>query len=235
MKFFKKIYNEFRRKANLAKETKYYIVSLGPNCFPKTVLTRWKLKRIKAHGEVTLPFDLAWFHNTKYITEFIENNFQNFFENMKYIEDIKRWDNFGKINFSHESCFGPNDENLLIEMYTNRINNFKATLKTEKPILFVQFLKDASVGEDIQRLYNILCKIRQDKPFELLIIDTDDIIQTSPKNINVYKIKMPYENYDLYSEKCFKSKPGINFEKQIINQCKRIIKNKFKLNIIKYH
>lgn len=235
MRLLKKIYNDFRKKANLAKGTKYYLVSLGPNCFPKTVLTRWKLKKSKAHGELTLPFDLAWFHSTKYVTEFVENNFQNFFENMKYIEDIKRWDNFGKINFSHESSFGPNDEKLLIEMYTNRINNFNSILKTQKPILFIQFLKDESVGQDIEKLYKVIQNIRQDRPFELLVIDTIDMLQTHPKDINVFKINIPDENYDLYSEKCYKSKAGKAFEKQIINQCKKLIRQKFKVNVVKYY
>lgn len=235
MIFFKKLYNKFKKKANSFIKSDYHIISLGPSCFPKTILTRWKLKKIRAHGEISLPFDLAWFHSASFITDFIENNFENFFENMKYIDEIQRWDNFGKTNFSHETSFGPQDKELLIKMYKTRIKNFTKFLNDSKPILFVQFLKDDSVGEDTKRLYEVIKSIRKEKLFEILIIDANNIIQENVENINILKNQIPFENYNLYDSKCYKSKAGKKFEEQIIDFCKKIIKEKLKLNVIKYY
>ncbi len=235
MIFFKNYMSKLRKFLNSFKKQDYYIVSLGPNCFPKTVLTRWKLKKIRAHGELTLPFDLAWYHKASVITDNIANNFINFFDGLEYQDDIKKWDIPAKINFSHESSFGINDKEAIIKMYSARIKNFNQIMNSEKPILFVQFLKDEKVGNDAKKLFKTISDIRKDKPFHILIIDANDIVNDNGPEISILKTKIPNNNYDLYDMKCYKSKEGKLFEKQIINICKKIIKENFKLKIVKYH
>lgn len=232
--FQKEFYYKFKEKYNLSKESSYTIISLGTSCYPKTILTRWKLKKIKAHGELTLPFDLAWIHEAVFVTDFLKNDFRDFFGDLQYILGIKSWDNFRKINFSHETNFGPNDRNLLIEKYSRRISNFLEYIKNEKPILFVQFLKDKSVGEDVNNLYNTIKSIRGEKPFELLVVDSNDIVKDSIPEVNLLKIKNPFGDCNLYDSSFYKSKEGKNFEKTIIKHCEYIIKNKLKCKVTKY-
>ncbi len=212
----------------------YEIVSLGTSCYPKTILTRHKLKKTKADGELSLPFDLAWFHEAVFVTEFIKNNFDGFFSDMRYIENINCWDNYTKINFSHETGFGPEDKDLLIEKYTKRIENFSKIMDSDRPVLFIQFLKTPSVGEDSTNLYNVLKEKRNGKPFELLIIDCADIIKDFAPEINVLKLTLPSEDVNLYDASFYKSKAGKKFEKNIINKCKSLIKKKFNFNLTIY-
>lgn len=232
--FQKEFYNRVKEKHNLSQKSPYTIISLGTSCYPKTILTRWKLKKTKAHGELTLPFDFAWIHEAVFVTEFVQNDFKDFFGDLQYIQEVKCWDNFRKINFSHETNFGPNDRDLLIEKYSKRIDNFLKYINDKKPILFVQFLKDKSVGEDADNLYRVLKSIRGDKPFELIIVDSNDIVNSSIPEVNLLKIKNPFDDCNLYDSSFYKSKQGKKFENNIIKYCESIIKNKLNCRVIKY-
>ena len=54
-----KVYDELSRKCCKLDKNAYYIVSLGLNCFVRILTTCWKIKRHKADGELSMPFDLA--------------------------------------------------------------------------------------------------------------------------------------------------------------------------------
>ncbi len=231
---YKNFYYKFKQAYNINKEQPYLLISLGTNCYPKTILTRHKLKTTREYGEKTLPFDLAWFHHSKDITTFINNQFSDFLDNLKYMEEIGCWDNEERINFSHEKDFGPDDKTDLINMYKQRIENFQKYISDERPILFVQFLADPNVGEDIENLYEVLSRIRQNKPFQLLVIDTIDIVKTTNNVINVLKLNIPYKDYNLYDKSFYKSPLGKLFEKTIIKKCQNIIKEKFNINPYSY-
>lgn len=232
--FKKNVVLKFRDFYNSHKTSSYNIVSLGPSCYPKTILTRWKLKKTKAVGELTLPFDLAWVHEARFITQFIENDFSDFFKDLRYIKEIKSWDNFGMVNFSHETNFGPEDRDLLVEKYSKRINNFKDIISNKKPILFVQFLKNSGVGEDVENLYRVLNNIRGNKPFELLVIDAKNIVNTENKDINILKVQLDEQDPNLYDPAFYRSEEGLAFEKNIIDECKSIIKKKLKCRLTKF-
>lgn len=233
--FLKKdVYAKLKEVYNKALSSDYEIVSLGTSCYPKTILTRHKLKKTRAHGEKTLPFDLAWYHRASFITEFVQNDFEGFFSDMQYIENIGCWDNFRKINFSHETSFGKEDKQLLIEKYKKRIESFKEILSNTKPVLFVQFLNTESVGEDVEALYEVLKQKRGAKPFELLVVDAADLIKNHSEKVNILKIKIPTEYKDLYDSSFYKSKQGKSIEREIITNCKNIIKNNLRCKVVKY-
>lgn len=224
----------FKRFLNKFKTTDYEIISLAPNCYPKTLLTRKKLKKYKAEGEKTMPFDLAWYKSAEFITEFIQNDFLNFFEDMKYSQIAQSWDASFKINFSHEKNFKENDLEKLIDMYNQRITNFRNVMASEKPILFIQVLKDKEIGEDISNLYEVIKARRAGKPFELLIIDTNDIVKDPVQNVSVIKIFQNLDNENIYKPEFYKSKEGKAFEKKILEQIKSVLKNKLKKNLVKF-
>ena len=224
----------FKQLKKIIYNSSYNLISLGSSCYPKTLLTRWKLKKTKASGELTLPFDLAWFHKAEYITEFIKNDFSGFFQDLRYMKEIGSWDNYGKINFSHETSFGADDKDKLVNLYEIRINNFRKLIQDEKPILFLQFLKVKEVGEDVSNLYSTLKQIRGDKPFELLVVDTNDIVQECSSAVNVLKIVLPFQDPNLYDANFYKSKEGVQFEKQIVDKLTTLLENNLGCKLYKY-
>lgn len=230
----KNVYNRLKERININLQSPYHVVSLGPSCYAKTILTRWKLKKVKAHGELTLPFDLLWVHEARFISEFIDNSFEGFFADMRYEKSIGSWDNHGKLNFSHETSFDADDKEQLIAMYKKRISNFEQIINDEKPILFVQFLKDKEVKEDINNLYDVLKKVCKPKEFALVIVDAANIIVNFNPEISVLKTQIPFTDCNLYSKSFYKSKEGRKFERNIINFCKKIIKEKLKCKVITY-
>ena len=212
----------------------YSIVSLGVNCFAKTFLIKHKFKKKKDAGELTLPFDYTFYTNAKYITEFIQNDFQEYFEEIYYVKESGYWGKARKIFFSHEKDFGENDKDKLIKMYSERIKNFYSVLSQAKPVLFFQILTNKENGEDLINLYSVL-KEKAKNSFHLAVVDCDDVISCNlPEEISVLKLKKPSPDYDFYSQKCYKSKEGKEFEKQISDFAQKVIEKKLNQRFIKY-
>ena len=59
----------------------YEIVSLGVNCLPRTILTRWGIKPKKADGELSCPFDLVA-HSPETILKCLQTNFEGYFDDL---------------------------------------------------------------------------------------------------------------------------------------------------------
>lgn len=212
------------KKTSEIKDIKYKVVSLGYNCFPRTVLTRWGVKPSKSQGELSMPFDLATYETFE-ITKNIENNFANFFENLEFYESKfffwrkSYWQkSHDCIRFVHEKNLTKNDKGKLIEIYQNRIRNFNECLEYETPILFIQFLGDCS---DINNLYEILVKKRAGKPFIFAVVDPEDIVKDYNPEIKLLKLPYPSEQYKehWWSKELYKSKIGSDFEHKIVDFC----------------
>lgn len=223
--FFKKLKKYIR---NVCHESPYNIISLGPNCYPKTILTRKGLLKRRNEGEVTLPFDLAWYHSAKYVTEFLNNNFENFLSDLKYSEYSNSWDNGKKINFSHESYIGPTEKHRLIQIYRKRINNFRKKIKEQKPIMFLQIFKDETVAQDCTNTYKALKNLCNDK-FVYVVIDCTNNIEKNmlPQEIIFLKKPFPVEKPDVFNKDFYLSDKGKAFEEEIADFLENIIKDEF--------
>ncbi len=209
---------------NKPKKTNYKIVSLGHNCLPRTVLTRWGIKPDKLHGELTMPFDLATYETFE-ITNNIKDNFKDFFNNLQFKKTglffntkqfwIKAPD---LIEFVHEKNLGKNDKNKLVEIYKKRIENFKNQMEDPTPILFVQLLGDC---QDINNLYEAISFLREDRPFKFVIIDPYDIVKINAPHFHILKLPYPNKKYqkNWWAKKYYKSKEGQLFEKTIVEFC----------------
>jgi len=206
--------------AKLKLSNKYLAVSLGFNCIPRWLLTRNNLKYSKAEGELSMPFDLAG-HLAPEVTKFLKNKFKDYFDNFIYDKDRKIWiQGENRIQLLHDLDIEENNRDFLVSRYSARIKNFWKVMKSNKPILFLQSLQ---LEEDVDNLYDILKKIRKNKPFELVIFDLENLVNTKNKNINVLKIPFPEKDYVWYEEKYFNSPQGIEFEKKMVDYCKKII------------
>ncbi len=221
---------------NTCKPSPYSLVSLGPNCYPKTVLTRTGLMKKRRHGQPTMPFDLAWYHSAKYITEFLNTDFDKFLVDLHYSEYSGSWDNGTKINFSHESYIGPTEKHRLIQVYRHRIKNFRKEMKSSKPILFLQVLKDPKVGQDCLNTYNALKTLCTERKFVFAVIDcihiTDDL--NLPEEIYLIQLPFPNEQANVFSKDFYESPQGVQFEQDIADFIENIIINEFLITPVKY-
>lgn len=231
--FFKKLKKYIR---NICQESPYNIISLGPNCYPKTILTRKGLIKRHNEGEMTLPFDLAWYHSAKYITEFLNNNFENFLTDLKYSEYSNSWDNGEKINFSHEAYIGPTEKHRLIQVYRNRIKNFRKKISEKKPILFLQIFKDEKIDSDCTQTYEAIKNLCLNKKFIYVVIDCTNSInkKSLPQEIIFLEKPFPIEHPDVFDKSFYMSEPGAAFEQEIADFLENIIKEEFAIWPVNY-
>lgn len=227
-----KVLNQIK---NTCKKLPYSIVSLGPNCYPRTVLTRMNLIKRKNCGRLTMPFDFAYYHRAKYVTDFLKNDFANFFEDLHYSDFCNSFDGGEKINFSHEAYIPKTNKDQLIKIYENRIKNFRKEIKKSKPIVFLQILQDEQVGEDCKNTYNELKKICGTRKFAYVVIDLKDIVQPHKIPFEIYLTKMTLQNdnTDVFSPNFYSSEYGKCFEKKIANFIENVIMKEFGLNVVK--
>ena len=66
------------------KNIKPIIIPLGQNCMPRTILTRWGIKKRKFFGELTYPFDFAVFGMPE-ITKTLKTDFNEFFNDFMHL------------------------------------------------------------------------------------------------------------------------------------------------------
>ncbi|MBO6087349.1 hypothetical protein J6P92_03265 [bacterium] len=153
------------------KNQNFHIISLGNNCLPRVLTTAIKLKPRKIYGEKTCPFDLCVNNDINRITELINNDFSDFFVNLKY--DNGNWHNENFV-FIH-------DKNLTLEQfknrYKNRINNFLYLLKSDKKLYFIYSNYDENLSNknDINNLYYAIKTKRENKPFQLILLISKNI------------------------------------------------------------
>lgn len=199
------------------------IITLGQNCMPRAILTRRGIKKRKIFGEVTYPFDLAVFE-TREITHSIKTDFKEFLYNLKFVPERNIWIKAPDcIEFVHETKFKANDKEKLIKKYSERIENFRKVIESPNPVIFVQILGDCS---DIENLYSGLKKIRGERIFRFVVIDTQNI--TIPvEGIDILKQPFPSEEYkkNWWKKEYYSSSEGVAFEEKIADFVKEIIHN----------
>lgn len=230
---FQKIIKQIK---NRYKNTPYTIVSLGPNCYPRTVLTRTGLIKRKSCGRLTMPFDFAFIHNAKFVTDFLENDFANFFEDLHYSDFCNSFDSSNKINFSHEGYLSKDKKNELIKIYNKRIECLRREFSKNNPILFLQILKDEEVGEDCKRTFSALKKLCNSRKFAYVVIDLKDLVQPQkiPFEIYLTKMHLPKEDTDIFSVEFYNSEEGKYFEEKIANFIGNVIMKEFGVTVEKF-
>lgn len=226
----------FRHIKNSIKDTPYSIISLGPNCYPRTVLTRKKLIKQKSCGRLTMPFDFAYYHDAKYVTKFLTSDFADFFKDLHYSDFCKSFDSGEKINFSHEGYLLETEKDKLIKIYEKRIKNFRNEMKKEKPVVFLQILKDEDVCEDCKNTYSALKSLCASRKFAYIVIDCKDLVAPHkiPFDIYLTKLHLPNENTDIFSPEFYDSEYGKIFEEKIANFVGNVIMKEFGFKIEKY-
>lgn len=187
------------------------VISLGVDCLPRAMATKFDFKNTKANGELSCPFDLAW-HDYETTCCLIENDFD------KYLDTTRLFINSNghiahrdyTIIFNHESenaenllKFVRNDYELFCERYHNRIQNWNTLLNTDEHVVFLLHYKRYPV-----ELVSIIKRKYPNLEFTILTIncpyvhekysDQPSNIERVTDHILFYTIRKPKEDYLWY-------------------------------------
>lgn len=212
----RKIFSNFESK----------VISLGYDCLPRTILTRWGVKPARVDGELSYPFDLA-VHPTGVVASLLNTGFLDYLNDnfIEVVNSIPRNVRLN-VNFNHEtgSQFVKNNFSLLKEKYNNRISNLNG-LNDLSSCVFVHHLSNEAMLENLIKSVSNFRRtdglIRQDL---LLVIKTDsdfeslDSLEFDYQGIHVacQYIPLPYEKYVWHEEAHYSSSEGMRFEQKVV-------------------
>ncbi|MCJ2094465.1 papain-like cysteine peptidase [Methylobacterium sp. J-072] len=117
------------------------IISLGSDCLPKTLITKWGLRKSRLLGEKTLPFDLVY-ATPNATAKILADDFAGLLDPEKIVihEGLNvPWIPSRRFCFNHEGAdeFRINNYAALISRYEERIRRFKKMLSNGKPTIFL--------------------------------------------------------------------------------------------------
>jgi len=151
------ILNRVRRYIRI-KTQNYKIIPLGQYCLPRVASTLSGLKPPKNSGELTCPFDLAFFDDIDSISFLLENEFETFFDDINFDPEKKYYISKNlHIRFNHDGKLSLHE---FRERYEKRIVNFYKYVALKRKVVFIHATSFALKEASVFRLYNVLCKIR---------------------------------------------------------------------------
>ncbi len=219
-----------RRRQNLIKYSGLKIISLGVDCFPRTILTRWGLKPFAALGEASHPFDLA-VHPLACIPDLLSSRFAGYMdvENLLFLEShlVVRNRKFG-ITFNHEIGAQYAEESFreLRHVYARRVTRLGDDVASANKLIYVLHIQrpNATDHAHLERLKCTLLDGWRLMPGCLIVINTHphgtgyqratvSRVDSFESNVD---IDHPFEGYVWHTpHHCF-SAEGHSFEKDII-------------------
>lgn len=163
------------------KRQNFHIVSLGNNCLPRVLATAVKLKPRKIYGEKTLPFDLKYSYDLEKTAKLIQNNFNDFFEDIELTQEL----------FPHDYKL---TKQQFETRYNKRIKNFLKVMASDKMIYFIYADFDNLINVNtIEKLYYVLKNKRNGKPFKIIVLTAKTINISNP---DIYVIVQDFKIKD---------------------------------------
>lgn len=150
------------RRNNFSTFSSWKFVSLGEDCFSRSLTTRWGFKKSSGLGEKSRPFDLA-VHPPGALKTLIDEDFSGYLdsENLEFSERANHCFNrkYG-IGFNHETGadYAKDDFKKLKEVYSRRVSTFKGDLLDTTRTCFVLHLENPGEKKlaDADRLIDTL-------------------------------------------------------------------------------
>jgi hypothetical protein len=222
------------RRKNLNGFHGMHFVSIGEDCFSRTVLTQWGVKPFAKLGEKSGPFDLS-IHPVASTTTLIETDFAAYLdpEHLRFNEKTNFSNNEKlKISFNHETgpTYAESHFQPLIDIYARRLEHFRGIMASQAPTVLVLHSQrpSASTGSDICRLWTAV-KGRWSVDNKVLVcIKTwphgAEIVPSASVNdprIAILDIHYPCDGYVWYLPKYCFTREGFAFERQVIDFVKR--------------
>jgi|GEM_PF-6259126 len=205
----------------------YQIVSLGTNCLPCTVPTRWGLKPTRAMGEVRMPFDLA-VHPIATVRDLFANDFTNYTGELDAEVDYfvnKKYDivfNHDRLPRAHSKTAGSFDVDCILNDFSKtlraRAENIKLALQNGNCIGLIVISsggrKYMSMQEEL--LADIRKHLRRFSSTNLLVSavickDESDIVPEDGID-HCFKYVLPYAEYVWHEPEHYFSENGFRLE-----------------------
>ena len=209
------------------------VVSLGVDCFPRAMLTKYGFKLRKADGELSMPFDLA-FHPPHVVIDMIRSDFRGFWQASDLLinKDRNIVHRNGSV-YNHESDddaklerFSCDDFTELRMRYSQRAANFTEALSgATGKVVFVNMgmCYPVELRDVIREKYPSL-------DFHILTLnllwhasayrDTYPNVEYGTEEsealgFSFYSVRRPFEGYVWYDAAHFTSRSGIEFENRV--------------------
>lgn len=221
-----------------AKFPNNYLISLGENCFNRTVLSRHHLKPQRQQGELSFPFDLC-VCNLHSAYTLIKNDFSDYFNDLQWNDKDKIWMNTKyHIRYNHDRDCSECDKEKLVERYTKRIQNLRNLFNDSKKHSFVvSSINNAINKDEVLGLYEFLQKTINGN-FDFIYIHLgkeklpyssffeQKMLESQNENSHFYfcHIPHPYQNFwgEWYKMEYFNSEDGKHFEKTFADYISQI-------------
>lgn len=163
---------------------KYRIIPIGQYCLPRVITTFSNIKPTKSSGELSCPFDLAFFNSFDDIIRLLDTRFSYFYEDLSYNDEKQQWEN-KSINaiFNHDGMLSKED---FISRYAQRINNiytYMSETSRFKYFLFATFQEIPT--NNLNRLLETLTSFCPNNEYRIIII-------------NQSKKKLDFEHENIY-------------------------------------
>lgn len=175
----------------------YKIISLGTFCLPRVIATFNGLKPRRLQGEKSCPFDLAFFNDIDKISELIDTNFKEFYDDLVY-ECPKDWNHATWVNYTYKAYLNHEDtltRREVVERYNKRICNFYEYLNdnTKHKFFLIASLCEISKSQ-ITNLKNILSKYMNKDEFDIIYINLSNKILEF-NNVDTFVINISKRNF----------------------------------------
>ncbi|MBB5751347.1 hypothetical protein [Prosthecomicrobium pneumaticum] len=222
------------RRRNLETFEGVRFVSIGEDCFSRTVLTQWGVKPFAKLGEKSGPFDLSVHPITTTATLF-ETDFAGYLDRANLVFNPNY--NFCtnpklKVGFNHEvgPSYAENDFAPLIEIYERRLAHFRALMEADAPTVLVCHVQrpSAGTGTHIARLWQAI-RSRWSVDNKILVaIKTWRHGETAlpsatvdDPRVAVLDLHYPAEDYVWHLPKYCFTRDGFAFERQVVDFVKQ--------------
>jgi hypothetical protein len=198
------------------------IVSLGTDCLPRTVATRWGLKRPRALGEQSHPFDLS-ITPIGSVTAILETSFADFLDELRYDSELG-YPVHGKygIWFNHEAgeAWAENDFSKFRSRYANRIRNFEYALCNGTHTILVIHITsplDHTLLELTKRAF-LTAKRLSSNQISMVCVASAGVgaIEPGIEGLMICDVPKPWPTYEWSKYQHYISPGGLEFERRII-------------------
>lgn len=218
------------RQQNLTRFDGINMLSLGGDCFCRTVLTRWGLKRTAKLGEHSGPFDLAVTY-PETVAALLENDFAGFMDsaNLAYKETLGNCRNTHfNINFNHElgPDYAANDFSKLRTLYQARVSQLYQFVEDPRPLFLMLYLPVFMLADRsyINIVKGILHNIqgRRTGKASLLVVNSHALGDAMSVDAFIedafewFNLPLPDPGYIWHHPSSYMSDSGIAYERQVI-------------------
>lgn len=165
------------------------IVSLGCNEEIQNYLTAKGVYNITQKNY--MPFDNCY-ASLQGVVRTLKQNFNNLILNLKYNNERGYFVNEDLNFFFNKDRDCKDDYQRFKQRIDSRINNFKFAINSNKPLFFI--LKASSDVDLINNLYVHIKKLRKEKPFRLIVVDSFNRLSGLKSEIIHCSIRSPYKD-----------------------------------------